>query len=238
MKIGEMKLYEKGYTKNEVGYYKRSQVSCDGYIKHIDRLSTGSRIVYGTSKGHIEVADCELSCLSPEGHYEYAHTREVTGVSNQRGSLKCWASCSLDRNCLIWDTDLVRPASGILRDHVNEITALAWTSQEENKQMIMIGDEIGNVLTIDPRTPNQILSTVRVSNRAIEGMFFNGSKQFGVLSKSNVLEVMEVDDCGDFKSIHKHEAPVMLYSMCWDDKDKKTFYVVGESKCAEKITLA
>lgn len=37
--------------------------------------------------------------------------------------------------------------------------------------------------------------------------------------------------------VHNHVAPGMVYAMSWDEKDKNTFYVVGEEKYAAKVSL-
>lgn len=102
----------------------------------------------------------------------------------------------------------------------------------------MVGDEIGNVLTLDPRQPNKILNETSIAKREITQLAFNQSKHFGAIPKFKTMEIVEIDPSGELKKIHTHTAPGMLYSMCWDDKDIKTFYVVGEDKYAEKVVMA
>lgn len=102
----------------------------------------------------------------------------------------------------------------------------------------MIGDEIGNVLTLDPRFPKKILNKTRISNRSITKLSFNGTKQFGVLSKTNVAHILQPDGSGALEEVHKHSSPGMIYAMCWDELDRNTFFVVGEEKYAMKVSIA
>lgn len=131
----------------------------------------------------------------------------------------------------------MQPACGILRDYEYQLTAVRWTTQQENNELIMVGDEMGNVLTLDPRSPKKILNTKRVSKRPITKFSFNGTNKFGVLSKSNISKIFQIDCSGDLKELHKHSAPGIVYGMCWDELEKNTFYVVGEKKYAKKITV-
>lgn len=101
----------------------------------------------------------------------------------------------------------------------------------------MLGDDEGNVLTVDPRVPNQILYKVKVANRSIRNFCFNGTKQFGVTAENNKVEFFETNENGSFDKIHQHSAPCVIYSICCDPHDKKSFYVVGEKRYGEKITL-
>lgn len=102
----------------------------------------------------------------------------------------------------------------------------------------MVGDEIGNLLTLDPRAPNKILQKTRVTNRGLTQISFHGCNEFGVIANNNVANILEIEANGDLKVVHKHVAPGIIYSMCWDKQDRKTFYLVGEKQYAEKITLA
>jgi hypothetical protein len=139
----------------------------------------------------------------------------------------------------LWDKSKEKPASSILSDYKYRLTSLHWTTEEENQELVMLGDEVGNILSIDPRTPNKILNTTSVSNRPISKFSFNGSKRFGVISNSNVISVVETNNSNEpLKLVHKYAAPSTLNDMCWDSKDKNIFYVVGDKQFALKITLA
>lgn len=160
-------------------------------------------------------------------------------LSNKLSSyLEIWATCALDCSCLLWDKSKEKPASAILSNYEHGLTAMHWTTQEENQELLVLGDEIGNVLTVDPRMPNKILNTTRVSDRPISKLSFNGSKRLGVISESNVMKIVEATNGSEpMKLVHKHTSPGTLYAMCWDCMDKEVFYVVGENKFALKINL-
>lgn len=212
----------------------------EGCVRHIDKIRNETKAVVTTDHGHMYVHEYDygFSQLVEERKILYAHSFAITGVSAHPSSSKMWTTCSIDRSCVIWDNSRKeRPGSRLLRDYKNQITAVHWTTQEENKELVMIGDEVGNVLTLDPRSPNKILNTTRVANRAIKKLSFNGSKQFGVVAKNAVATILKIEDNGDLTLVHQHEAHGMLYSMCWDAHVKNTFYVVGEQKYAQKMEI-
>lgn len=147
-----------------------------------------------------------------------------------------WASCA-SKSCLLWDKTLEKPASGILTNHPDQLTSLYWTSEEENKENIVLGDESGNVLTIDPRIPNKILNTTCVSNRSISQIKFNGSNLFGVVSSNTVKIIKANAGSEELKMVHQYVSPQVQYAMCWDKKEKKTFFAVGENKSAVEVKM-
>lgn len=187
--------------------------------------------------GHIVIYDFGTSDLTVDHSISYGHSSSVTGISAHSGASTKWVSCSADRSCLMWDKSLIRPACGLLENYEHLLTAVRWTSQEENKELVVVGDEVGNVLTLDPRNPNKIVNKIRVSNRPITKFSFNNSKEFGVLSKNRFACILRADDDGELKEVYKHSSPGIIYAMCWDEVENKTFYVVGEEKYAEKVTI-
>lgn len=218
-------------------FLKYAEQLTDGYVKTIDKFNGSTHLIYGTTKGHISISNFELTDLTPDFHYANVHYGTVSGVSADPHSSDSFVSCSHDHNCLMWDKRNVRPATGLLTKYENQFTAAKWTSQNENQGLVMVADEIGNILTLDVRCPNKILSKVRVSNRPITSLNFKDSKRFGVVSKSNVMSIMEVESDGGLREIYKHTAPGTIYSMSWDVHDSKTFYFVGEDQLAEKVVL-
>ena len=137
----------------------------------------------------------------------------------------------------MWDKTLEKPASEILKNHPDELTSLYWTSEEENRENIVLGDENGNILTIDPRIHNKILNTTCISNRSITKIRFNGSNLFGVVS-SNTVKIIEANaGSEDLKIVQQHVSPHEQYTMCWAKKEKKTFFAVGENKSAVEVKM-
>lgn len=217
--------------------FKCGEVTTDGFTANAEQLQQASKLIVGTNKGHMDLFDFGLSDLTVDSHIAYAHSKAITGISAHPTNKKFYASCSIDRNCLLWDTSKARRTFCLLRNHKFQITAVHWTTQEENKQLVMIGDEVGNVLTLDPRKPNEILNIKRVANREISKFAFNGSKNFGVVARSNIAKILKVEACGGVELVHEHVAPGIVYAMCSDEKDKNLFYVAGERKYAAKISL-
>ena len=207
-----------------------------GYISYIDRLQNDLKFITASKKGLIDVYDFGLLHITEEFHV--ALTNTITGISAHPSSPKEWASCSIDRSCLLWDrlNYSWRPSLA-LRNYENQLTTVYWTKPEENKELLMLGDEIGNVLTLDPRAPHKILQKIRVTNRAISQIRFNGSHRFGVVANNSIISVLEIDPSGELNEIYKHDTAVMNYGMRWDDHDKNSFYVFGEKKHAEKVSV-
>lgn len=216
--------------------FKTSLQSTDGYVKALDTFASTQRLVVGTKNGEINIFEAEFTDLFLEHNYPNAHSSEITGISTHSSSLDLWVSCSVDKSCLLWDkrsSSCVR----ILRNYGNWITAVYWTKPEENDSLVMVGDEIGNVITLDIRRPNAILNKTRVADRGITGIHFNGSKQFAVLARNQTTKVFNAANDGDPKLLLEHRAPGMLYSMCWDVNNSNVFYLCGEGRYAEKLSI-
>jgi WD40 repeat protein len=146
-----------------------------------------------------------------------------------------WTS-SAGSTCLLWDKSQENPVTKLLH-HWYQLTAVHWCSQEENKELVVLGDEIGNLLTVDTRAPNKILNSTHVSELAISELSFNGSSKFGVISNNFVKVVEASNNSKKCKVLKDHSANEILYSMCWDQKDKNKFYVVGDHKTAFELYL-
>lgn len=232
-----MKLYSiHKENDNESVLLKYEELSTEGFVSAIDSI-TNQKCVYGTSHGDIHVENVDLMSLTRQVFYSRAHKADISGISGCPHSTDKFASCSLDNDCLLWDVRKSKPASGLLTKFENQLTAVKWTKQKENHELILLGDCVGNIITVDPRRPNRIISRTRVSNRPISSINFNGTKRFGVVSQSNAVNIMKIEPDGELKEIFKHKTAGLIHSMCWDSHDEKIFYVVGEHKYAEKIVL-
>lgn len=214
--------------------YKIGKKPTDGYVSNIDQMKDGTKILVGTKNGNLSIYDYGKHELIEIKSYPHAHSASITGVSAHPTSPNQFTSCSSDRSCFIWDKAMLRPATRLLRDYENQLTAVHWTTQEESKQLVILGDEVGNILTVDPRCPNKVLSKKRVHNRGISKFSFNGTKRFGVITTQ--ATIVEFDD-DDFKVTLEHCPDNTIYSMCWDMQDKNTFYVVGDEQYIKSVTL-
>lgn len=208
-----------------------------GYGMCIAELQKDLKFIVGTNRGDLEIFDYNIMTLTLAPKYPQAHASAITGVSGHLSSPAVWASSSTDRNCVIWDTRKgTKSAIRILKNYEHQLTTVYWTKQDENSELVMIGDEAGYILTLDPRYPNKILNKTRAAKRAINQFCFNGTKRFGVVSKSASASFYEIKDAAP-ELVHTHTAPGIFYSMCSDHSNKSSFYVVGEEKYAEQISL-
>lgn len=205
----------------------------DGSIKCIEKLQGSSCIVTGSTSGHLDIFNYDSTCLHLDSHIQYGHTSDINGLSSHLSREKCWVSVSEDRSCVLWDKNEIRPASFLLRDHTVGFSDVIWLADNA----IIMSDHEGNLITIDPRNPNVIVTQEQVSKRNITRLdVANNKKTFGVIGDSTVLKIYRFD--GKFECIHEMDAhPNLLYGMAWDAKDEKSCYVVGENKFAKKITI-
>jgi len=211
-------------------------VNAAAYVSYIDRLKNDYKFVTASKKGHIDVFDYGLAEVTADLHIPTGS--RVSGIAAHPTSSKNWVTCSLDRSCVLWDrTSYPAKAAPLLRDYENQLTSVYWTTQEENREFLVVGDEVGNLLVLDPRSPNKILQKIQVTTRGISQISFKGSKQFGVIAGSNIVGILDIGPDGELSVAHKHVSAFMHYAMRWDDQDEKTFYVVGEKQFAEKVTL-
>lgn len=217
---------------------KCGHLQTSGYVSSIDRLRNDHKFVTASKKGYMDVYDYGLEVISDK-HIFYGSP--ITGISTHPDSPKYWVSCSIDRNCLLWDytKNVSIEALTLLRNYEHQLATVYWTNRQENKELVMVGDEIGNVLTLDIRSPNKILHKMRVANRGISQISFKDSNRFGVVANNNTISILEIDPNGEMRVVYKHVTPVINYAMCMmDDREEKTFYVVGERRFGEKVTFA
>lgn len=225
--------------KEKPSSYNCGRLPVDGCVSSIDRLQKDFKFVTGSKKGMIGIFDFGISDLGLDVEINYGYP--VTGIAAHPTSPKKFFSCSTDRSATQWDVRCLRvqasrPATNVLRKYEHQLTTISSMSCNRNSEDLMVGDEVGNLITLDPRVPNQILQKTRVSRRGISQICFQGSNRFGVISNDNVANILEVEANGNLKIVHKHAAPGIIYQMCWQDDN--TFYVVGEKQYAEKITMA
>lgn len=207
-----------------------------GKVKSVSKLVGAHKFVLA-NKFDIQIFDYGLDKVWDEIDFENAHGKEIAEVSAHPTSAWIFATCAADRNCVKWDCRGRDSASYIYQKFENQLTAVHWTTQAENKELVMVGDEIGNLLALDPRSPNQIISKVRVSNRGIRKIIFNGTNQFAVIARSNKAYILQIEDSGEHKVVYEHVAPSIIYDFCWDRKDSRKFYVVGEHRYAAAVEI-
>lgn len=210
-------------------YLTRSQVKgCPTAVEH---LIKENELIVGTQCGHITKfrisSSLQLVCEKLQ-----AHADEVTGISTVSSDTK-YATCSRDRSCLLWDDRMLPPAKALLSQYNNQLTAIHWSRKTFN---LILGDELGNLLTIDLRSPNKIYNKSQVSNREVSSIKPNNKNDLGIVTKSNRMKIAEICDNNDIKPIYEHSTKGIIYDMAWDISDMKTFYIVGENQLFEKLS--
>lgn len=207
----------------------------NGSITCLDVFKGSNFIVTGTSKGHIDLFDYNSKNIQQINHYDVAHLSDVTGLSGHPTKDNLWISTSLDKSCVLWDKNAIKPASFLLKNFQDCLTGVEWLSDN----LILLTDASGLLTALDPRNSKVMINQQKVSDRSIHTLkFAKNSKTFGILSDTPFAKIYEIDDTGKLKFIHEHNAnPNILYSMVWDCKEENSYYVVGENKYAKKITF-
>lgn len=176
--------------------------------------------------------------MQHSSHIEYGHLSAVNGISSHISKNKCWVSVSDDKNCIMWDRSVPTSQSSLflMKNYKNGFGDVNWISDN----VILSGDYGGNLIVLDPRKPSSIVHEEKVSNRSISQIKVsnNSSKKIGVVSDTTVVKIFNLDTEGKLKLLHEHNANnKLLYSMAWDAKNDKKYYVVGEEKYAKEITI-
>lgn len=177
-------------TRNQARGEGYSLYLIDGQSEHIEGVSAmdlletaGSKLVTGSNDGCLKVWNYAAD-LHSSTTMILAHTDAITGLSTNREDSSVFASCSLDRSGLIWDLRKTRPASALFEGHKFAFTAVYWTTRPEANQIVALGDAAGSVHFIDIRQPNVPTHSVKVFDRKVHKISFDGT-QFVVLGNTN-----------------------------------------------------
>jgi len=218
--------------------FKIKSQDTHGTPRGIDKFPNENTLVVGTSLGAIQLFSYDLREINEIHKYEYAHGEAINSISVNKSANRVWASASADKDCLIWDKAKEKPATGLLVNHKFDLTAVHWTTEEEARGLVIIGDEVGNVMTVDLRKPKAIVSELRVANRGVQNFYFNGNNRFGVITDTSIAKIYDIDASGALNLVHENsDAPALLHSFTWDIKDPNVYYIVGQEKFAKKVTI-
>lgn len=195
-------------------------------------VSDNNRIVVGTKNGGIEAFDCFERDLSPVFSYPDAHKSLVYGVSAHPQQHNCWMSCS-SNVCYLWDKRMVFPMTALLlKDQsMDKMNGVYWYKNH----IVMITDINGDIMVLDIRKSKEIIFQTTL-NRSIDSLIFD-KDNIGVILRNRKVKVFTINDKHEPEPIHEHTSPHIIYSMCFDKKEKDdlTYYVVGEKKYATKV---
>ncbi|XP_061390236.1 protein valois [Musca vetustissima] len=149
--------------------------------------SNQHKAVTGSKDGTLKIWDMGTADLVSQGSYRFAHTDSITGVSAARGKDNIFATCSLDKSCLLWDDRETRPAIALYENHSVRFTNVTWCPQSDDSK-IYLGDEAGAVLTIDVRQPKQIETETQYFERPIRKIIPN-DENLAIISDSNLVKI-------------------------------------------------
>lgn len=227
-------------TRNEARGEGYSLYLVDGQSEHIEGVSAmdlieggESKLVTGSHDGCLKVWNYAADLHSVKT-MTMAHTDAITGLSTNRADDSMFASSSLDRSALMWDLRKPRPASSLFEGHKFGFTTVYWTTKEEANQVVALGDEAGNVHFIDIRQPDVPTHSVKVFNKKIHKISFNGT-QFVVLGDTNQARFYDEN----LALLHEcTPATNYLRDVLWETgetKEKSTCWLVGWDTFIHKV---
>lgn len=181
-----------------------------------------TKLVSSSSDGCIKIWNyaADLHSIST---MTFAHTDEITGISASHSKEPLFVSSSLDRSALLWDLRKTRPASALYESHKLGFTAIYWTSKAEANSIVALGDQGGNVYFVDMRQPKSFLHSMKVFDRNIHKLIFNGTN-FAVIGNTNRVKIFN-----DKLTLLHESSPSANYlrDVLWDVSKTSACWLVG-----------
>lgn len=227
-------------TRNEARGKDYSLYLVDGQSEHIEGVSAmdqieggENKLITGSHDGCLKVWNYAADLHSVKT-MTMAHTDVITGISTNREDDSVFASSSLDHSALLWDLRKTRPASSLFEGHRFGFTTVYWTGQKEANRIVALGDEAGNVHFIDIRQPEVPTHSLKVFNKKIHKISFNGT-HFVVLGDTNQARFYDenlalLHECSPAQNYLRD----VLWESC-DTKEKSSCWLVGWDTFFQKI---
>ncbi|KAI8118758.1 Protein valois [Lucilia cuprina] len=152
-----------------------------GFKTNVHKAATGSK------DGVLKIWDMGKGDLNPQQSYSYAHMDSITGLTSSPTNDAIFTTCSLDKSCLLWDDRETRPAIALYNEHNVRFKTVNWALDPQDN-CVYLGDESGNVLTIDTRKPKELLNKTQYFDRPIRKISPNG-ENLAVVADSNCIKV-------------------------------------------------
>lgn len=130
--------------------------------------------------------------------YHGAHSSAVTDISVHPAD-ELFVSVSRDKSALIWDHRQVMPATGLLSGHPYHLTSCNWRESSDDNT-ILIGDAKGDLLQLDRRVPDKIVSLVSVFDRPVRKIGRSADKWI-VCGNSTDLKRVAGDLTGELETV-------------------------------------
>ncbi|KAM7351481.1 valois isoform 1-T3 [Cochliomyia hominivorax] len=145
------------------------------------------KAVTGSKDGALKIWDMGKAELFSQQSYRYAHTDSITGLSSSPINDAIFTTCSLDKSCLIWDDRETRPAIALYSGHNVRFKNVCW-SLDSTESLVYLGDESGNILTVDTRKPKEFCNKTKYFDRPIRKISPNG-EHLAVIADSNCVKI-------------------------------------------------
>ncbi|XP_037806193.1 protein valois [Lucilia sericata] len=145
------------------------------------------KAVTGSKDGALKIWDMGKADLFSQQSYRYAHTDSITGLTSSPTNDAIFTTCSLDKSCLLWDDRETRPAIALYSEHNVRFKTVNWALDPQDN-CVYLGDESGNVLTIDTRKPKELLNKTQYFDRPIRKISPNG-ENLAIVADSNCVKV-------------------------------------------------
>uniref|UniRef100_A0A1B6KX50 Uncharacterized protein n=1 Tax=Graphocephala atropunctata TaxID=36148 RepID=A0A1B6KX50_9HEMI len=166
---------------------KNSRHDHDSCVLSISVSSDKSSAVTAGMDLCIKVWDIDE--LVPAHTYRCAHSHHITNVAYSTDTTSSvFASCGLDGAALLWDTRQTKPATVIVDDPKEGLTALTWQSGDSNT--LIVGSAFGAISLLDVRT----CSVSRQScpfNRSIYKLLSIEPSSLAACADSHEVKVMD-----------------------------------------------
>lgn len=130
------------------------------------------RAITGWKNGTLKIFDLACGALQSTMTRRNAHMHNITGVSTSPTSADLYVTSSEDRCIMTWDERDPRPALAIFDNHIVNFSSVYWTTEEENKGLVVVGDSAGWVRIFDIRQPGVVLGSTRLNKNIVHGFHF------------------------------------------------------------------
>uniref|UniRef100_A0A0A9Y315 Methylosome protein 50 n=1 Tax=Lygus hesperus TaxID=30085 RepID=A0A0A9Y315_LYGHE len=117
----------------------------DSWVTSLSVCHGGDEVISGGADMRINVLEGKGSAV--KSSYYPAHAELISCVAASSDNSFIFASCSMDRTTLLWDTRISRPAKAVVEGDCG-YTAVAW--KDEN--YLAVGSEMGMVHVYDMRS--------------------------------------------------------------------------------------
>lgn len=153
----------------------------------------GSKAITGSSDYSLKIWDMGAGDLISINTYRFAHADSITGVSTSPANPDLFATCSRDKCFNVWDKRLPAPIVDYNEKHSIPYTSIYWSSFTECQEDILLGDDLGNVHTVDTRNLSTFVHSFQPCETPIHKIAFENTF-CTILGHCNRVKVFDVKE--------------------------------------------